>query len=225
MKTGRLTQIVEQSMNVSRETFRNYIGASSIGSECLRKVWYEYRGVEGAPVSNKLQRTFNVGKRLETLVTDALIDSGMKLITPCAQNHHLKYFDDDFPFFQGHCDAIWSDEDAVIEIKTARDSSFKIFVNKGLEKWSPAYYAQVQAYMGMSGLKTAYLICLNKDTSELHDEKVEFNPEYYDCLKARAVLVHDADEPLNRVNRSPYFITCRTCKFRDVCHEGGKDVK
>ena len=221
MKTGRLTQMVEKSMNVSRETSRNYIGASSIGSECLRKVWYEYRGVEGAPVSNKLQRTFNVGKRLETLVTDALIDSGLELILPADVNHFLKYFDEDLPYFQGHCDAIWKDEEAVIEVKTARDSSFKIFINKGLEKWSQSYYSQVQAYMGMSGMKTGYVICLNKDTSELHDEQVEFNQDYYDCLKARAVLVHDTEEPLNRVNSSPFYIACRSCKFRDVCH-GGK---
>ena len=221
MKTGRLTQMVEKSMNVSRETSRNYIGASSIGSECLRKVWYEYRGVEGAPVSNKLQRTFNVGKRLETLVTDALIDSGLELILPADVNHFLKYFDEELPYFQGHCDAIWKDEEAVIEVKTARDSSFKIFINKGLEKWSQTYYAQVQAYMGMSKMKTGYVICLNKDTSELHDEQVEFNQDYYDCLKARAVLVHDTEEPLNRVNSSPFYIACRSCKFRDVCH-GGK---
>ena len=221
MTTGRLTKLVDKTMNVSRETHRDYIGASGIGSDCLRQIWYEYHGIQGALVSNKLQRTFNIGKRLETLITDALQDAGLNLILPADVNHHLKYFDKDVPYFQGHCDAIWKDEDAIIEIKTARDSSFKLFVNKGLKKWSQRYYAQVQAYMGMSGFPTAYVVCMNKDTSELHDEQVMFDAEYYSHIKMRALLVYENDNPLPRVNSSPYYMSCRMCRFRDVCHEGG----
>ena len=79
-----------------------------------------------------------------------------------------------FPYSQGHFDAIifLGSQKAILEIKTAKDASFKVFVNKGLKVWSPRYYAQVQSYMGMSGIYSAYILVLNKDNSEIFDELV-----------------------------------------------------
>ncbi len=219
MRKGRLKGIIDAAINVSRETSRDYIGASQIGDACLRRIWYNYHGVSGAPFSTKQQRTFSIGKKLETIVIDSLHDAGVDLILPHVSNHYLEFFDEDIPYLRGHADAIIKDEDAILEIKTAKDSSFKIFVNKGLKVWNFQYYTQIQCYMGMSHKKKGYIVCINKDTSEVWDEEVQFSPEYYDGIKARALLVHSHDEPLPKVNDSPFYYACKTCQFKEICHD------
>jgi CRISPR/Cas system-associated exonuclease Cas4 (RecB family) len=211
MTTGKLTKILN-SIAIENETPRDYIGASSIGSPCMRQIWYAYNGYVGEPISPRLARTFEIGKRLEGMVLDDLESAGLYVI-----RDWWDLVDRELPYFKGHVDAVIGD--AIIEVKTAKDSSFKQFVKHGLRKWSPQYYAQLQAYMGMSGICESYLICLNKDTSELHDEQVMFQPQYYDGLRLKAEMIHAAQEPPPRVNHSPVFYVCKTCRYRRVCHD------
>lgn len=223
MNTGYLTGLIESNLNVSRETQRDYIGASLIGSPCYRQIWYAFNGHEGLPTSPKLKRTFEIGNRLEGMVIRLLKDAGKEVIEPDEMNHHLLQFDKDLSYFKGHADAILSDPEAILEVKTANDSSFNGFKNQGLQRWSPRYYSQIQSYMGMSGIEQGYLICLNKDTSELHDECVTFDVDYYERLKEKARIVHDAEVEPPRVNPSPFYFLCRMCQYRDECFKLSKD--
>lgn len=216
MTTGKLSTILD-SVKVSRQEVRNYIGASSIGSSCMRRIWYGFNGYEGELIGPKLARTFEIGHRLEDMVIDLLRNAGIPVSIMLDD-----LSDKDLQYFQGHVDAAILDKyqvpEFILEIKTAKDSSFKQFANKGLLAWSPMYYAQVQAYMGMTDIHKAYILCINKDTSELHDEEVKFNAEFYEGLKFKAQLIHDADEPPPRLNDSPAYFICKQCKFSKVCH-------
>jgi hypothetical protein len=125
-------------------------------------------------------------------------------------------------YFKGHIDAMWMEQEvahAIIEIKTAKDSSFNIFVKSGLKKWNPKYYAQIQAYMGMSGIHNAYILVLNKDTSDLMDEHVDFNPNFYQKLLEKAKMIYEAEIEPPRINGSPLWFQCKMCKFNRVCHK------
>jgi hypothetical protein len=220
MTTGVLTQLIDAAIltgNIKSQEVRDYIGASSIGNSCERSIWYRYNQAPQEPISPKLQRTFSIGKRLEGIVLDCLEQAGVNLSRTW---YDLK--DADVSVFQGHVDAMWLMDDgspkAVIEVKTARDSSFKVFASRGLKYWYPVYYAQIQAYMGMSGVGEAYVIALNKDTSELHDEHVLFDVMFYEDLKRKAVRIAEADEPPEKINNSPMFYVCRGCSFKGICH-------
>ncbi len=220
MTKGTLTQLIDAAIltgNIDSQEHRDYIGASSIGNPCQRSIWYRYNNAVAEPISPKLRRTFAIGKRLEGVVLDCLEQAGVNLARTW---YDLK--DAEVPVFQGHIDAMWMNEDgsprAIIEVKTARDSSFKIFVNRGLKYWYPVYFAQIQAYMGMSGVHEAYIIALNKDTSELHDEHVSFDSMFYEDLKRKAQRIADSDEPPDRINNSPMYFVCRGCSFKGICH-------
>jgi hypothetical protein len=219
METGFLSSKIEANLKVPREKKRDYIGASQIGSPCMRQTWYEVNGELGLPVPPKLQRTFEIGKRLEGLVISVLEEAGFSLIKPDEFNHYLDQFDKDVEFFRGHCDAILVEPNAILEIKTANDSSFNLFVKKGLKSWSPRYYSQLQAYMGMSEINLGNLICINKDTSELHDEFIKFDPSFYEEMKQKAISIKESLVEPPKVNNSPYFFLCRMCKFREECHK------
>ena len=216
--TGTLTTIIDDYLSTRpQDEPRLYVGASSIGHPCERKIWYGYKGIAGEPITPTTRRTFDIGHKLEGLILDYLKQSKNYVFIA------LNQCDKDIPEFQGTPDGIWKDYQdnplGIIEVKTARDSSFRVFVKKGLKEWYPAYYAQVQAYMGMSGIHKTYLIAINKDTSELWDEQVLYDDWYYSHLKAKAQRVIVSIEPPERIHSSPMYFVCKSCQYRKICHE------
>lgn len=195
---------------------RDYIGASSIGADCLRQIWYEYKGTIAEKVPAKTRRTWMIGKHLEELVLDWLEISGIKIARVWYDLVSKRV-----PFFKGHLDSVWMKKEeayAIIEIKTAKDASFTTFVNKGLKKWNPQYYAQIQSYMGMSKIFNAYILVLNKDNSDISDEFVLFDEIFYKGLEDKAIMIGEAQTPPPRINGSPIWYQCKMCKFHKVCH-------
>jgi hypothetical protein len=199
------------------QQIRDYIGASGIGSDCLRQIWYEYKGVQATEVPTKTRRTWAIGRVLEGTILDWLEEAGLDI---------SRTWDglqaDGMPFFKGHLDSVWMRKGtpfAIIEIKTAKDASYMIFVNKGLQKWNPQYYAQIQTYMGMSGIHIAYILVLNKDNSEISDEMVTFDEAFYQKLCEKAAMVASANIPPPKINGSPLWYQCKMCKFHKVCHK------
>lgn len=219
MGTGRLTSIISKTTHVPRETITNYVGASSIGADCLRQIWYRYHQPDKAIRYNSEPTGFDVRETLTQGILNALQLSGLSLALPSAENHFLMFFDKDLPYFKGHPSALWGEEDAIIYIKVTNESGFKQFRDAGLERWSPKYYSQMQAYLGMSERLKAYVLCINKDNNRIHDETVLFEPDYYSQLKMRALFVHEVDEPPQRINQSPFYIACKSCNFRNECHK------
>lgn len=217
-----LTAIIAKTiLELPQDEPRKYIGASSIGHACSRAIWYGFHGSKRQPIKPNVRVTFDIGKRLETLPIEYLRKAGFHVTEPTQENSWLFYQDKDVPIFQGHADGLLlmpQEKPAILEIKTAKNSLFQMFKNKGLRAWSPTYYAQAQAYMGMSGYKKAALIAVNKDTSEFHHEWVNFDDEFYSQLKMKALAISTIDEPPERINKSPLFLTCQNCSYKGVCH-------
>ena len=219
-KTGWLTKKLDKLDYSRGEIPRDYIGASSIGADCMRQIWYEFKGKKSNPkdIAPKLHRTWNIGRNLESLIVEWLTKAGVKLIVPHETNHYLEFFDAEYPYLRGHCDAILIKPKAILEIKTAKDSSFKVLVKRGVYDWDQKYYSQIQSYMGMSGIKKTYVLALNKDTSDFYDEQISFDEHYYKSLQQKAFMIHEASEPPPKVNDSPLWFQCRMCKFSGSCH-------
>lgn len=216
MSKNKLTKKIEKSQSSIFDSPRDYIGASSIGSDCLRQIWYEFKGVEAKEVPTKTRRTWAIGKRLEGLVLDWLENAGIKIARMWYDLQSKTA-----AAFRGHIDAVWmknGEAYAIIEVKTAKSSLFREFVKKGLKLWDPQYYAQVQSYMGMSEIHKAYIIVLNKDTSELADELIEFDPGFYKGLETKAQMISEAVTPPPRIGSAIWF-QCKMCKFHKVCHQ------
>lgn len=58
---------------------RNHLGASLIGDECKRKLWYVFRWVKNEKFSGQMQRLFNRGHREEERFIEWLEGIGIKL--------------------------------------------------------------------------------------------------------------------------------------------------
>lgn len=218
MKRDVLTKKIEKYQARIEESSRAYIGASIIGSDCWRQIYYELHETVAKGVAPKTWRTWQIGKHLESLVIDWLDDAGITLGT--LEQRTLQ--SNKVPLFRGHVDSVWIDKGvnkAIIEIKTAKDSSFNTFVNKGLKIWNPQYYAQVQSYMGMSNINSTYILVLNKDNSSLSDELVTFDPAFYERLEEKALAIASAKIAPPKIHSSPLWYQCKLCKFNTICHQ------
>lgn len=217
MSKNTLSKKIEKAQSRDDKKTRDYIGASGIGSECLRQIWYEFKGFEAESVPTKIRRTWAIGRHLEGLILDWLTEAGIEISRTWdgLQSEGM-------PFFKGHLDSVWIKKGkafAIIEIKTAKDASFNIFVKKGLRSWNPQYYAQVQSYMGMSNIHSAYILVLNKDSSDICDELVEFDDAFYQKLREKAAMIAGANVAPPKINGSPLWFQCKMCKFNKVCHK------
>jgi hypothetical protein len=216
LRTGDISSIIDEYLCEHPDTaVRDYIGASSIGHPCERKIWYGYKTTPGLPTEPQMQRTFDIGHKLEGLIKEYLVAAGYWVKDALGS-----FYDEDIPEIQGHCDGVIviNNQSYILEIKTARDSSFNVFVKGGLRKWYPIYYTQVQTYMGMSGIHGAFVLAINKDTSKLHDEYVAFDAQHYEEVKMKAKRILTYDEPPPKINNNPCFFTCRMCAYRELCH-------
>ncbi len=202
--------------NASQEE-RKYIGASLIGRQCNREIWYRYHGIEGESITPRTLVTFEIGHRLEEMLIDYIKLTGIPIEEPCESNNWLAVKDADIAYFSGHMDAVIN-HDSVLEIKTTNKAGFSRFLNEGLRSWSSSYYSQLQAYMGMSGLEKGVLFALNKDTSEFHCEWVEYDDIFYHELRIKALAIASIDEPPAKLNKNPTFYICNRCQFKSICH-------
>ena len=219
-----ITKLINESIaKQPLDAPRRYIGASSIGRECSREIWYSFNDVVGGKISAQLKTTFKIGKILEDMILDDVESIGFELERPGEINNYLFCRDKDVAIFQGHMDAILyltRDHPVIFDAKTCKNSSFNAFKKDGLKSWSSTYYAQMQAYMGMTDIHHACLLALNKDTSEYHHEWIDYDDIYYHELKARAAEISKSTEPPERINKSPLFWVCNSCRFKTVCHTG-----
>lgn len=205
---------------------RQYIGASSIGRECSRAIWYEYHKMIGTDFSSKLKTTFKIGKLLEGMILDDVDLLGFELERPAEINNYLFCRDESMQIFQGHMDSILylnRDNPVILEIKTCKNSSFNSFKKDGLKIWSQTYFAQLQAYMGMTDIHHACLLALNKDTSEYHHEWVDYDDIYYHELREKALIISSCETPPEQINRSPLYFVCAGCRFKTICHGNKED--
>jgi hypothetical protein len=113
------------------------------------------------------------------------------------------------------------------ECKSLNTKSWKDTVNRGVAVSKPVYAAQIatyQTYMEPSvpgiSKNPALFTAINKDTAELHQELVPFNPGLAQEASDRAVRVlqaTEAHELLPRISTDPEHFECRFCPWRERC--------
>ena len=211
---------------------RDYLGVSSIGDDCLRKVQLQYEGKE-AEFSASTLRTFDIGHCLEDLVAEWLRISGFNLKTK-NENGEQFGFSTAEGRIKGHVDGKIVDvsEDLkqffprlplLWECKTLNHKSFQETAKKGLMLTKSLYYAQVQLYMAYLELEQCLFTALDKDTSELYFELVPFDSEAAQRYSDRAVQIIKASEngeAVPCISADPSFFKCKMCAFRNECRKG-----
>lgn len=202
---------------------RPHLGASLIGHACERFLWLTFRWVDAKKFSGRMLRLFETGQLAEARFVSNLRRIGIEVhdVTPDGKQWRVS---DLGGHFGGSMDGAgvgfaeapktWH----VLEFKTHNDKSFADLQKNGVRKAKPMHYAQMQIYMGLTGMERAFYLAVNKNTDELYGERVDFDPVEFANLKARAERVINANEPPLRCSNDPSWYQCKMCDFHEHCH-------
>lgn len=220
-----MKSIVEllEKITIKPENSRDYLGASVIGAQCSRQIWYEYTQQQKNPVTVRQSLIYKCGSYLETMLFKEL----QKIIALHETGYSLQTCDETLsdkvlPVIKAHCDALLYKDNkpfAVVEFKTANAQSYNKFVKDGLRLWNPQYYTQVQTYMYLTKIPRAFIICYNKNTSEIHEEYTELDKKFYEFTRFRIKQLIEKNTIPPRINDSPVYYLCKMCNYRSICHE------
>ena len=212
---------------------RTYLGASQIGAECERSLWYDFRHCGGEDFSGRMLRLFETGDLAEFRFVDELKGIGCTIHEVDPQTGKQFEVKDLGGHFSGHMDGAgvgipeapqaWH----VLEFKTHNAKSFAKLKNHGVKKSKPQHYAQMAVYMKLTGMKRAFYLAANKDTDELYSERLRWEEgvaEDADRLMERAKRIIEATAPPSRISDAADSFACKWCSHKNLCHglgEGG----
>lgn len=208
----------------STELARTYLGASVIGRECSRALWYSLRWSSKEQFDGRLLRLFQTGHLAEHRFVEDLRSVGATVhdVNPASGKQFS--FSDLGGHMRGSMDGCAQNVPGagkhwlVLEFKTHSAKSFADLKKKGVEKAKPEHFIQMQVYMGWSGMDRALYMAVNKDTDELYSERLPFDKVVFEKAVAKAESIIFAPEPPAKLSNDPKFYLCNWCTHNAVCH-------
>jgi hypothetical protein len=243
---GKVLPHVGDAYRQDEDAHRSHMGASVIGHECARHVWYNFRWAHKGNFEGRMLRLFNRGHLEEGRLIAALLMIGCQIYQ---QDENGKQFRISHAegHFGGSGDGIAlgipdlaPGQPSQCEFKTHNDKSFtklagenwKKYVEHLLDPGKPKvqfdgegvreakfeHYVQMQIYMRKMGLAVGLYMAVNKNDDAIYAELVPADTIIADQFLDRGEKLVWMDEPPKKLNESPGFWMCRFCDHRPVCH-------
>lgn len=223
----------------SKQTPRDYLGASRLGVSCNRAIQFEYTDTakdEDQNFSGRILKIFQAGHVFEELMIKWLRQAGFDLVTN-KQNGGQFGFSVADGKVKGHIDGVIIGAPTELnltfpmlwECKSLNDKSWKDVVKKGLTVSKPVYAAQIaiyQAYMESSipdiSKNPALFTAINKDTAEVYCDLIPFDRALAQKVSDKAVMILRATEShelLPRIANDSTHFECKFCPWQKRCWE------
>jgi CRISPR/Cas system-associated exonuclease Cas4 (RecB family) len=211
---------------------RSYLGASSIGHKCERKLWYDFRRCSKVIFDAAALKRFKDGFMGEALQAERLrMVEGIQLAT-------LKHTGEQYGFalfnghFKGHYDGIIMGllqapkTPHIWEHKQSGDPVFNKLVKlkeknekEALENWNGTYYAQALLYMYAEDLTRHYLTCSTPGGRKTVSVRTDANPEKAEEIIEKADRIIFKKTPPVKMSDDPTYYECKYCDHYDICHQ------
>ncbi len=233
--------IDDHTAKVYDDGFRWHLGASKIGEECKRALWYSFRWVGGREINGRMQRLFNRGHLEELRHAEWLRAIGFIVWT---HDESITKEDGTHPQLRiknkckghlgGSLDGIVQfparykiDGFAVLESKTSgTGSAFNKVKTETISIAKPQHYIQNSIYGADYGIEYVLYICANKNDDDLavKVEKLDFNLAKQMEIKAESIIF--SQEAPAKLSENPTFFQCKNlCDFKDICHSNKPALK
>lgn len=231
-----LYDIDSHAIKTYYEPHRWHLGASIIGHDCSRYLWYTFRWCgkqvgQGKTDEEKhanlgrMQRLFNRGHLEENRVVGYLKGIGCEVWT-----HHEN--GDQFRMsavnnhYGGSLDGILKlppaykiDEPLLWENKTnATGQAFNELLEKGIALSKPQHFIQSSCYGNEYKLRYAVYTNTNKNDDNIYIEIVKLNFNIAEQMKVKAERIIVSQEPPPRLAENPTFHKCVYCDMKQICH-------
>ena len=222
-----LEKLIPEAADVfaqNEKPFRRHLGASLIGGECPRELWYSFRWFKRHKFDARILRLFNRGHLEEPRMVAMLLTIGCQV---------WQYDDDGNQYriighnghYGGSLDAVvlgipdWPDTPLLGEFKTHNDKSFQNMVRDGVRESKFKHFVQMQQYMGATGLAGGIYMAVNKNDDDLYAEIIPFDSTVYARFHHRAGAIIAERLPPPRIGDSPGWYLCRFCTYNSICYD------
>jgi CRISPR/Cas system-associated exonuclease Cas4 (RecB family) len=202
------------------------LGASRVGIDCPRKVWYQFRHCFDADFDGRMYRLFNRGDLEEPRLVRDLRDIGCtvhevdpeteKQFRVSALDGHLVGYLDAAILGLPEAPKTWH----VCEFKTANHKDYAKLVKHGVAKVKPEHYAQMMIYMKLTKMKRAAYFVVNRETEEIYFERIRYNAGEAKALIGIAERIIYDIQPPERLSDRPDFWICKLCDAKAICWAG-----
>ena len=202
---------------------RPHLGASEIGHECDRYLWLSFRWAKPADFDGRMLRLFDSGNHQEPRLIADLRNIGVEVWDKDADGNQWRYKAVG-GHFAGSLDGVGlglpeaPKTPHLLEFKTANAKSFATMVKKGVKEAKPQHYTQMQVYMGWASLTRAAYLMVNKDTDEIHFERIEFDKNAFNRAIQRAERIITSPEPAVTLADDATNFTCKFCQYKHHCY-------
>jgi len=204
---------------------RSHLGASIIGKECAREIWYDFRWVKYSVFEPRMLRLFNRGKMEEELFIKWLRGIGCQVweIDPATGKQFRIWGVNGH--YGGSADSVGilpylPDFPILMEFKTHNTKSFVNLTNKGLILSKPQHYSQMCSYGKHYNFRYGLYVAVNKNDDDLYPELVQLDWRRAHDLSNKAQDIITSQIPPQRISDNPLYFTCKFCNKSDICHAG-----
>jgi hypothetical protein len=236
-----LLPLAEDAYRGEDDPFRSHLGASVIGDDCARKLWYGFHWTTAAAHTDRILRLFNRGHLEEPRFVAMLAAAGIKVYQYKAPSEQFKIALHGGHFggsLDGVAESIAEVEGPVLlEFKTHSAKSFNKlagnnwaahsfapeqsgngFAGEGVRHSKFTHYVQMQMYMAAYQLQHALYLAVCKDDDSLYAEIVPTDAAISDAFANRAREIIFAQEPPARIKNDPSWWQCKFCDKAPVCY-------
>ncbi len=206
---------------------RTHLGASLIGHECSRHLWYIFRWVKHELFEARMLRLFNRGHREEERFVEYLRGIGFEIhdVDTDGKQHRvsavLGHFGGSFDGRGLSPGRYAVSERLLCEFKTkATGSGFNKLRELGVRVTNEQHYAQMCCYGVLYGFRFAIYMVVNKNDDDLHIEVVPLDHTIGAEYARRAEYVIMSPVAPARIAQQKTYWKCKMCPHSDICFDG-----
>ena len=217
-------QIDEITSFLHQGGHRPHLGASLIGRECLRELWYKFNWAKDEDFDGRILRLFRRGQNEEKIFCDDLEALGVKVIATNQKTGEQIRTSTLSGHFGGSIDGTCEGKKfgfkdwILLEFKTHNEKSFKDLEKHQVQRSKPEHFAQMQVYMFLLGAPACLYIAVNKNTDHLYAEMIELEENFAKAMISKAEMVIEGIEPPAKIKEDPTWYKCKMCNFHGLCH-------
>lgn len=221
-----VSDIYSHYERTAKDWRRPHLGASLMGHECRRFLWFSFRWTLAPSFPGRVLRLFDTGNLEEGRLVKDLRNAGIEVYDrDGSEQFHVTIS----PHSGGSLDGIgrgfaespnkWH----VLEFKTHNQKSFDILNTQGVQKAKPLHFVQMQIYMlKMSQLypgqfDRAFYFAVNKNTDEIYAERVKLDHMEAQRHVGKALSVIESNTPAPRAYDDPRAPDCIFCPYHGLC--------
>ena len=218
----------EEKQN-NKKFYLGRLGSSSIGGECLRAIWFDWRGFDREEFQGRVLRLFGTGHWQEDRIVEDLRRAGFSVWEKQADGRQYESIDLSGHFItklDGIIKGVPQREGAhLLEIKTHNKASYNALYKHGVQKSKPVHYSQVQISMALMDMDQCVYIAVCKDDEKMYCEIIESDDaEQVKILKRIRSLTEATLRPAGISDDASSF-GCKFCTYKEVCVKEKEPLK